>query len=134
MRRGFIGLTLAVLAVAWLSAQAPYYPPAGQWAHKSPGEVGMDAAKLDDAIAFMKAHETNSPTRDFSDQEIVNGKLLASIPTERAGDERAHHPPRLHRRRVRRHDAARSDLQRRQEHAVDGRRHRARSRPDSGTR
>jgi hypothetical protein len=85
MRRVFIGLTLAVLAVAWLSAQGPYYPPSGQWAHKSPGEVGMDAAKLDDAVAFMKAHETNSPTRDFSDQEIVNGKLLASIPTERAG-------------------------------------------------
>src|SRR5882672_6990956 len=84
MRRGLIGLTLAVLAVAWLSAQGPYYPPAGQWAHKSPGEVGMDAAKLDDAIEFMKAHETASPARDFSDQEIVNGKLLASIPTERA--------------------------------------------------
>jgi CubicO group peptidase (beta-lactamase class C family) len=85
MRRGSIGLALAILAVGWLSAQGPYYPPAGQWAHKSAAEVGMDAAKLDDAIAFMKAHETNTPTRDFSDQEIVNGKLLASIPTERAG-------------------------------------------------
>jgi len=83
MRKLTIGLTLAVLAVVWVSAQAPYYPPAGQWAHKSPAEVGMDAAKLDDAIAFMKAHETNTPTRDFSDQEIVNGKLLGSIPTER---------------------------------------------------
>jgi CubicO group peptidase (beta-lactamase class C family) len=85
MRRGLIGLTLSLAAVTWLSAQAPYYPPPGQWAHKSPAEVGMDAAKLDEAIAFMKAHETSTPTRDFSDQEIVNGKLLASIPTERAG-------------------------------------------------
>src|SRR6476660_590951 len=85
MRRGIIGLALAVLAVGWLSAQALYYPPPGQWAHKSPAEVGMDAAKLDDAIAFMKAHETNSPARDFSDQEIVYCKLLASMPTERAG-------------------------------------------------
>jgi CubicO group peptidase (beta-lactamase class C family) len=85
MRRGLLGLTLAVVAVVWVSAQTPYYPPPGQWAHKSAAEVGMDAAKLDEAIAFMKAHETNSPTRDFSDQEIVNGKLLASIPTERAG-------------------------------------------------
>src|SRR5262245_57606464 len=83
MRRGIIGLTLAVVAVVWVSAEGPYYPPAGQWAHKSPAEVGMDAAKLDDAIAFMKANETKSPTRDFSDQEIVNGKLLGSIPTER---------------------------------------------------
>ena len=85
MRKGIIGLALAAVAIVWVSAEGPYYPPAGQWAHKSPAEVGMDAAKLDDAIAFMKAHETNSPTRDFSDQEIVNGKLLASIPTERAG-------------------------------------------------
>ena len=83
MRKGIMGLTLAAVAVVWVSAQAPYYPPAGQWAHKSPAEVGMDAAKLDDAIAFMKAHETTTPTRDFSDQEIVNGKLLGSIPTER---------------------------------------------------
>jgi CubicO group peptidase (beta-lactamase class C family) len=83
MRKGIIGLSLAAVAVVWVSAQAPYYPPPGQWAHKSPAEVGMDAGKLDDAIAFMKAHETNSPTRDFSDQEIVNGKLLGSIPTER---------------------------------------------------
>jgi CubicO group peptidase (beta-lactamase class C family) len=85
MRRTIIGLTLLVVAVAWPSAEAPYYPPAGQWAHKTPAEVGMDAAKLDEALAFMKANETRTPTRDFSDQEIVNGKLLASIPTERAG-------------------------------------------------
>jgi len=45
----------------------------------------MDAARLDAAVQFMKLHETTSPRRDFSDQEIVNGKLLASIPTERAG-------------------------------------------------
>jgi len=45
----------------------------------------MDATKLNDAVEFMKAHETRSPARDFSDQEITNGKLLGSIPTERAG-------------------------------------------------
>ena len=67
----------------------------------------MDAAKLEAAVAFMKAHETTSPTRDFSDQEIVFGKLLGSIPTERAGNQRPDHPPRLHRRRVRRHRCGR---------------------------
>jgi CubicO group peptidase (beta-lactamase class C family) len=51
---------------------------------KTPAEVGMDAAKLKEAVEFMKTHETASPARDFADQEIVNGKLLASIPTERA--------------------------------------------------
>jgi CubicO group peptidase (beta-lactamase class C family) len=90
MRRGIVQLALGLMAtfglvaVALPAAEAPYYPPPGQWAHKTPAEVGMDAAKLNDAIEFMKAHEAASPARDFSDQEIVNGKLLGSIPTERA--------------------------------------------------
>jgi CubicO group peptidase (beta-lactamase class C family) len=85
MRKCIVGLALCLIAAALPSAETPYYPPAGQWAHKTPAEVGMDPAKLNDAVEFMKAHETSSPARDFSDQEIVNGKLLASIPTERAG-------------------------------------------------
>src|SRR5262245_17907667 len=86
MRRALFGLALCALVVALpVAQQAPYYPPAGQWAHKTPAEVGMDAAKLNAAIEFMKANEARSPARDFSDQEIVNGKLLGSIPTERAG-------------------------------------------------
>jgi CubicO group peptidase (beta-lactamase class C family) len=85
MRRVFVGLALCLGVAALPSAEPPYYPPPGQWARKAPAEVGMDAARLNDAVEFMKTHETNSPTRDFSDQEIVNGRLLASIPTERAG-------------------------------------------------
>jgi len=84
MRKELISLALCLVFVALPAAQTSYYPPAGQWAHKTPAEVGMDAAKLNDAVEFMKAHETTSPARDFSDQEVVNGKLLASIPTERA--------------------------------------------------
>ncbi len=87
MRKAIFGSALALLAVGLValpSAQAPYYPPAGQWMHKTPAEVGMDAAKLNAAVEFMKAHEARSPARDFSDQEIVNGTLLGSIPTERA--------------------------------------------------
>jgi CubicO group peptidase (beta-lactamase class C family) len=75
---------LFLISVAFPAGQSTYFPPAGQWDHRTPAEAGMDAAKLNDAIAFMKSHETASPARDFSDQEIVNGKLLASIPTERA--------------------------------------------------
>jgi CubicO group peptidase (beta-lactamase class C family) len=87
MRNAIVGTALALIGgviIALPAAQAPYYPPAGQWAHKTPAEAGMDAAKLSAAVEFMKAHEARSPARDFSDQEIVNGKLLASIPTERA--------------------------------------------------
>lgn len=85
MLRAIVGLAFCLIGVALSSAEAPYYPPPGQWAHKTAAEVGMDARKLDDAVAFMKAHETASPPRNFSDQEIVYGKLLGSIPTERAG-------------------------------------------------
>ena len=84
MRKWIVGLALCLIGVALPSAESPYYPPQGEWAHKTAAEVGMDAARLADAVAFMKAHEAASPTRDFSNQEVVNGKLLASIPTERA--------------------------------------------------
>lgn len=75
---------ISILLVS--AAPAPnssYYPPPGEWARKKPAEVGMDAAKLDEAVAFMKSHEANQ-SRDFSDQEIIFGKLLGSVPTDRA--------------------------------------------------
>ena len=83
MRKALIVL-LSVTVVTMTAAEAPYYPPAEQWARKTAAEAGMNPAKLADAVAFMKTHETAAPARDFSDQEIVNGKLLGSIPTERA--------------------------------------------------
>jgi CubicO group peptidase (beta-lactamase class C family) len=78
-----MGIALWLIVAATPAADAPYYPPPGQWQHKAPAEVGMDAAKLNDAIAFMKAHESNV-ARDFSDQEKTFGTLLGSVPTERA--------------------------------------------------
>ena len=110
VRKAVAALALSLLVVVFTGAESPYYPPAGAWAHKTPAEVGMDAARLGDAIEFMKSHETRSPARDFSDQEIVNGKLLASMPTERAATNAPDHPSRLHSRRVRRHAASRPDL------------------------
>ena len=78
----------AMISILLVSAapapESSYYPPPGEWARKKPAEVGMDAAKLDEAVAFMKSHES-SQARDFSDQEIIFGKLLGSVPTERAG-------------------------------------------------
>src|SRR5262245_38073123 len=87
-RRSAVALSLSaiVLVVGTVSrptAQGPYYPPKGQWAHKAPGEVGMDATKLDAAVEFAKAHETNWP-RDFSTQEKIFGTLLGPIPKSRA--------------------------------------------------
>ena len=50
MRKGLIGVALFLVGMALPAAQTPYYPPAGQWARKSPAEVGMDAAKLNEAV------------------------------------------------------------------------------------
>ena len=84
MRKALLTIALCLIGAAIPGGQTTYFPPAGEWARKAPADVGMDAAKLNAAVEFMKANETGSPKRDFSDQEIVNGKLLASMPTERA--------------------------------------------------
>jgi CubicO group peptidase (beta-lactamase class C family) len=65
--------------------RAAYFPPRDNWEHRKPADAGLDPVKLSAAIEFMKTHETTSPARDFSDQEIVFGKLLGSIPAERGG-------------------------------------------------
>jgi CubicO group peptidase (beta-lactamase class C family) len=63
--------------------QAPYYPPAGLWAKKSPAELGMDPAKLAEAVAWAQTREGNREM-DFSDQERIFGTLLGSVPNIRA--------------------------------------------------
>lgn len=82
----FIGaaaaLTLPLTATA--AGQGSYFPPAGQWAHKAPAELGMDAAQLAEAVRYAQQHETDRPL-DLSDQETVFGTRLGSMPTRRAG-------------------------------------------------
>ena len=60
-----------------------YYPPAGAWAKKTPAEVGMDPARLAEAVAFAQSRESTREM-DFSDQERIFGSLLGSVPTKRA--------------------------------------------------
>src|SRR5215475_9355113 len=92
IRSAFV-ITIALAAIQLIvvyrsSAQvktAEYFPSRDAWERRKPADAGIDPAKLNEAIEFMKTHETASPARDFSDQEIVFGKLLGSIPTERGG-------------------------------------------------
>ena len=67
-----------------LSAQATPHNT-GSRVSKTPAEVGMDAAKLNAAIEFATARETNQKTfpRDLR-QEIIFGSLLGPIPKSRA--------------------------------------------------
>jgi CubicO group peptidase (beta-lactamase class C family) len=84
MRRLMASAIAIALLVALPSAQGTYYPPAGSWAKKAPAEVGMDAAKLEAAIAFAQTRETNWP-RDFSTQNKIFGTPLGPVAKSRAG-------------------------------------------------
>ena len=58
-------------AEAWQpAATRPYFPPRGEWRKQEPRDVGLDKAKLDDAVAFAVAHE-NPDTKDLA-VAIVN--------------------------------------------------------------
>src|SRR5713101_6241172 len=82
-RRCFLVLpvTLAVLGLS-LQAAPAYFPPSGKWQKKAPAELGMDAAKLQQAIDFAQA---NGATWDFDkDQGRTFGAVLGPLPKQRA--------------------------------------------------
>jgi len=64
----------AVMLVAAASPAAlraaDYFPPRGEWARKAPAELGLDAAKLLQAVAFAQANE-NPGSKDLA-QELGN--------------------------------------------------------------
>jgi len=80
-------LAMAVFATAMANAatlpkpkaEPSYFPPAGEWAHKLPAQLGIDPAPLRDAVAYAQAHETER-ARDFSDQRQTFGEPLGSLP------------------------------------------------------
>lgn len=90
-RRGVLVLGLAALlpalagcaATATNFASTTYFPPAGEWARKSPVELGIDPKALAAAVQFAQSRETTRAV-DFSDQEATFGTRLGSMPTERA--------------------------------------------------
>jgi CubicO group peptidase (beta-lactamase class C family) len=77
------GALVAGRATHAQSAAGVYYPPAGSWARKAPADLGMDPARLAEAVAFAERQET-AREMDFSDQERIFGSLLGSVPTRRA--------------------------------------------------
>ncbi|MGE3274888.1 MAG: serine hydrolase domain-containing protein [Vicinamibacterales bacterium] len=82
--RAAVGASVvAGLLLVQASAQQVYFPPKGDWARKAPAEVGMDAGKLAEAVAFARINETDWPN-DFSTQEEIFGSLLGPMPNTRA--------------------------------------------------
>ncbi|MFN8060266.1 MAG: serine hydrolase [Vicinamibacterales bacterium] len=81
--RSFVGPGQAATAARPAAGTAAaYFPDKDNWQHRAPAEVGMDAALLEQAIAFAKANETTRP-KDLSDQETIFGRLLGPFPKER---------------------------------------------------
>ena len=75
-------LAPAVAAQSAGSKPATYFPPAGTWQHKAPAEVGMDAARLKEAVEWAEAHPSKW---DFEkDQVRTFGKVLGALPAQRA--------------------------------------------------
>src|SRR5688572_28404056 len=66
MRIAILLLVSATAAAAQRPAASPYVPPANAWERRAPAQVGMDAAKLDSAIAFAKANESRA-SRDLEE-------------------------------------------------------------------
>jgi CubicO group peptidase (beta-lactamase class C family) len=88
-RRSKLALPLLVVWLATgVNAQtAPaehntYFPASDSWQRKSPDELGMDAIKLKEAVAWAEAHGSKW---DFQkDQVRTFGKVLGSLPPQRA--------------------------------------------------
>ena len=88
MRMKSLLVGLAMLA-AWVWIGAPvrgadaYVPPAGSWERKKPSELGMDDAKIAEAVAWALTQETDWP-KDFSKQAEIFGRPLGPLPSTRA--------------------------------------------------
>jgi CubicO group peptidase (beta-lactamase class C family) len=84
LRRAVLAPLLLAAAAGSLGAQraGTYFPPRGEWQHKSPAAVGMDSVKLQAAIDFAQAHGS---TWDFDrDQVRTFGRPLGPLPKTRA--------------------------------------------------
>src|ERR1043165_6554647 len=53
---------------------AEYFPPRGEWQKKSPTELGLDAAKLEAAVAYAVANEYNTAKDVAEDLRSSFGK------------------------------------------------------------
>ena len=84
MRQLWVVVAVLLAALVALQAQTAksYFPPAGQWQKKAPVDVGMDAAKLQQAVEYAQSHGSSW---DFEkDQVRTFGVPLGPLPKQRA--------------------------------------------------
>jgi CubicO group peptidase (beta-lactamase class C family) len=67
----FVSLLLFAICPAQAQSRSgkstSYFPPRGQWEHRSPKQLGLDSIQLDNAIRFALANESRAPR----DQELA---------------------------------------------------------------
>jgi CubicO group peptidase (beta-lactamase class C family) len=67
-------LLIAMAGVAQQKTAKSYFPPRGSWEHRSAASLGLDAAKLDSAIAFARRNESRQSRNMDSAQQQSFGK------------------------------------------------------------
>src|ERR1700742_1533062 len=55
---------------------AEYFPPRGEWQHRSPAALGLDSAALQEAIRFAREMEAKAPR----DQELAQAESFGREP------------------------------------------------------
>ncbi|MDX5423632.1 MAG: beta-lactamase family protein [Hymenobacteraceae bacterium] len=76
---------VATTQAAGQTTEKVYYPGKGDdWERRSAEEVGMDAARLQEAVDWAKQQETTQIEKDFSTQEEIFGRPLGPLPAARA--------------------------------------------------
>jgi CubicO group peptidase (beta-lactamase class C family) len=66
--------TLIAFSQSKHASTADYFPPRGEWTHRSPATLGLDSVKLQAAIRFAKEHEAKYPRNLELTQAIQFGK------------------------------------------------------------
>ena len=56
-----IALAFCLWPIPSSAQEAAYFPPRGAWEHRLPEQVGMDAARVRQAVDFSNAHESLGP-------------------------------------------------------------------------
>jgi hypothetical protein len=59
-------------------AEHPYFPPPGEWQHRSPSSLGLDSSRLQQAIRFAQDNESKKPR----DQQLAQAEDFGREPND----------------------------------------------------
>lgn len=72
----FLLLSLTTFAQQKPNSAPAYFPPHGEWRHRSPSSLGLDSSALQAAISFARENETKAPR----DQELAQAESFGKEP------------------------------------------------------